>query len=450
MNTINTRTLVDAGVDISYPIWHPYSNINRNYYNLTSMVKGEGIYLYDINGKEYLDASSGLWNISLGYGNKKIMDSIKRQMEQLPYCSLFDHTNPLAVLAASSILDKLPEYMKKIFFTCSGSESIELAMKVMRKFWQLEGRPEKNTIISLEGSYHGTYYGSISVSGIEREYSKDFGPLPGNIVFFETRKCKNCSEGKQYPNCSTSCAGEMEDFIKANADKIAGIMLEPILSSKGVVILPERYIKHLGYLCNKYQILLAVDEVAVGFYRTGTAFYIEKIGIQPDILCMGKGINSGYLPLGATAFNDRITETFSGYNDYLAHGSTQGGNLLACAACAAAMPQYEELNASKNISEMGSYFINVLKEQLSYHRNVGEIRGVGFLAEIDLIRSSDRNRFLSVEKIVLVQERLKRNGLIVYRSETGLTVLPMLIAEKCDIDLMADIVRETMKELIFN
>ncbi|NMB33136.1 MAG: aspartate aminotransferase family protein [Clostridium sp.] len=449
MNTVNIRQIADEGVDINYPIWHPYSSINKNYFHMLNIVKGEGVFLYDVNGRKYLDASSGLWNVSLGYGNNKIKNYIKNQLDNLSFCSLFYNTSSVAVVCANSLFSILPSYFKKIFFNCSGSASIELAMKAMRMYWALNGNPDKNIIMGFKGSYHGTYYGSMGVSGYSQNYIDGFRPSVGNIHFFEAGICSKCEEKLNYPDCNMDCISELKSFVEENAKKIAGIILEPILASYGTLIMSKKYIEKLQLLCDENNILLAFDEVTVGFYRTGSAFYLNKFDVQPDIICMSKGINSGYLPFGATAFSSKICKTFEECNGMLFHGSTQDGNLLACASCIATIDQYKELNISKNVSTMGGYIINELKTILSYHRNVGDIWGEGLIIQINLVKNSRKHEFLNKDQISLIISQLLRNGLIVTNSDTGIALLPMLIINKQEADYMLDIIQGTFKNIFF-
>lgn len=450
MNTLNTRVYVDADNNINYPLWHPFASINKNYNTSLNVVRGEGTYIYDADGKKYLDASSGLWNISLGYGNPKIIEGIKQQLDLLPFCSLFEHTNPTAIKAANKILEILPNFMKRIFFTCSGSESIELAIKIMRKYWDLIGKPSKKTVVSLKDSYHGTYYGSMCVSGIDQDYIKGFGPLLSDIALISGGICNKCSiKANNDEKCNLECISEIEEFFKKNEDHIAGMVIEPILASKGVLLLGSDFINNLQRLCLRYDILLAIDEVAVGFYRTGTGFYCENFNIKPDIICMGKGINSGYLPMGAVALNDKICDLFGTTNEVLIHGSTQTGNLLSCAASIATIDQYKELEISQNVEILGSYLKSQLKEILSFHKNVGEIRGKGFLIEIELLKDKYGTESLSSEKIYIIQQLLMRNGLIVYRSDLGLTLLPMLIIGQSEADKIIEVIEMIFKRTFF-
>ena len=450
MNTINLRTISEI-VDnkLGYPLWHPYSDINKQYGQMLNLVKGMGTYLFDVDNKMYLDATSGLWNISLGYGNKNIIDAIKTQLEQLPFCSLFENTSPVLIMAANKILNLLNGEMEKILFTCSGSESIDLSIKVMRKYWHLQEKPNKNIIISFKNSYHGTYYGSISVSGIEQDNLKGYGPTLANFVFHEYATCKNCKYGLDCNECNMQCITSIQSYLELNSDKIAGILIEPILASNGVTLFPDGYLARISDLCKKHNVLLAVDEVALGFYRTGSVFYYQYAKMNPDIICMGKGINSGYLPLGAVAFNFKIYSAFSNSNEQIIHGSTQAGNLLSCAACITTIDQYLSTNISHNVLETGSYIKEQLTSRLSFHRNIGDIRGVGLLIGIDLVKYKNSCEYLPGEKIFYIQEYLKYHGLIIYRSDTGLMLLPMLIIDKSEADIIINKIVEAFHIILF-
>lgn len=447
MNTINLRALYEKYSNVDYPIWHPFSAVGRNYYIMPNMYKGDRIYLYDINEKEYIDASSGLWNVSLGYNNQRIMEYITSQLERLPYCSLFENTNPTVIKTATMLLDLLPKNMKKIFFTCSGSESVEIALKAMRQYWHIQGHAEKNTIISFQDSYHGTYYGSMGVSGLEQEQIKEFGVFLGDIKFVNAGECGKCKQG--LASCDESCLTELEEYIKMNRERIAGLIIEPIFASKGVGILGDRYINGIARICKQYDILLTVDEVALGFFRTGDAFYIQRYQLEPDIICMAKGINSGYLPMGAVAFSKIICDGFSNLDLVMNHGSTQAGNLLACAAAIASMEEYNELNIAQNVKTMGEQLKALVSESLLSHRNIGEMRGEGLLLGIDLVKNKKNSEPLDLKDISAIQEELRKNGLIVYRSDKGLILLPMLIVNKNQIGNIVDIMVEVFKKILY-
>lgn len=445
MNNIN---LSIYNSDYSYPLWHPYSPISADYSNRINFVRGEDCFLYDINNKKYLDASSGLWNISLGYSNEHIKKSIIEQLEKLSYCSLFEHTSEVPVKAAKKILSFLDSRFKKILFTCSGSESIELSVKLMRKYWSLKGKKDKYTILSLKNSYHGTYYASLTASSIEELYVGGLGPLVPGFSVISSGDCTHC-ESKEYNNsCDECCLKSIRDYIEKNYEKIAGIVIEPILASNGVQILSKHFIEKLCTLCKHYDILICIDEVATGFYRTGKKFYYENFDITPNLICMSKGLNSGYLPIGAVAVDDKIAKGFEVNNATIIHGSTQNGNLLACASVTATLEEYEKLDLSDKITELGDFFRLNINKILKNHENFSNVYGKGLINEIELVSAKNHEKILSAESIVNIQKILLNNGLIVYRSENGLTILPMLISEKHDIEFIVKKIEKTFENIL--
>lgn len=295
----------------------------------------------------------------MGYSNTWIKESINEQLEKLPYCSLFEHTNQTAIKAANKILDIAESHFQKVMFTCSGSECVELSIKLMRKYWKMKGASKKSQILTLEYSYHGTYYGGLTASNIESEFSNDYGPLVPDFYSLSSKK-----ENKDAKESSLECLDEAIEYIKKSHEKIAGIIIEPILASNSVDVLQKEYIEGLCRACRQYNILIAVDEIATGFYRTGKVFYYRNFNIVPDLVCTSKGLNSGYLPVGAVLVSEYIIKTFEMSNDILIHGSTQDGNLLCCASIIAALEQYKELNISENVCKMSVYLMDAIKNAI--------------------------------------------------------------------------------------
>lgn len=442
MNALNLRTISENEGEIAYPIWHPYSNLSRNYFNQIILKRGEGVFVFDNDNRKYIDACSGLWNVSLGYGNKIINKYIQKQLELMPYCSLFEHSNATAIMAANLIVDFLPDCMKKIQFTCSGSESIELAIKTMREYWKLAGNENKEVIISFAKSYHGTYYGGISVSGITKDETKHFIPYVADTICFQVPDSDtNKDEAKLYEKV-------LVDYIIENSDRIAGIIIEPILASAGMEVVDINFLERLYGICRQNKILIAADEVALGFYRTGKKFYFENLSFVPDIVCMAKGINSGYVPLGAVGFQEFIIEKYRKSNTFIAHGSTQAGNLLGCAAVIGTLEQYTNLSISSNVCEQGDYIKNSLLENLMNHPNIKSVRGVGLLLSIDLKESMSESN-MAQEKIAYIQELIAKKGVLVYRSLAGLTLMPMLNIKTEESFLIVDKIIKFFQNNIF-
>lgn len=446
MNTINIRPLLENKVTYNYPVYHPYSYLGRNYSDFVNLVSGEGVYLYDVNGKSYLDASSGLWNVSLGYRNPKIESAIIEQMKRLPYCSIFDNTNSTLIKTANKILHILPRDYNKIFFTCSGSESIEVAMKIIRYFWYFQKRYRKNNIISFSRAYHGTNYGSMTISGLEHEYDniKAYAPLLGGSVIFDGANCPECTR----QNCNAECLKPLEVYLREHSTEAGGLIIEPVFASKGMIVPHPKFFERIQDFCITYELLLVVDEVATGFYRTGTAFCFEKYNLKPEMVCMSKGINNGYLPFGAVAFNHKISEILAQNREIFMHGSTQNGNLQACASCCAAIDQYLDLNIGMSVISLSEYIASEISKRLKDHPNFNGIRGHGFLFSLDLVDNPREKKKLNAASILEIQEKLKNAGLITYRSDYGISLIPMLIMNKKEIDDMLEVIQETFERVI--
>ncbi|TGY89434.1 aspartate aminotransferase family protein [Petralouisia muris] len=431
MNTLNLRNILDDDNQIDYPIWHPYSNLTKNYFNQIILKRGEGTFVYDNDNRKYLDACSGLWNVSLGYGNETINSYIEKQMKLMAYCSIFEHSNSTAIMAANMIVEYLPSCMNKIQFTCSGSESVELSIKIMREYWKLTGKKEKEKIISFTKSYHGTCYGGMSVSGITKEQTRNYAPyLLDTISFQVPDSSMNVEEGKLHEKT-------LEEYITMNADSIAGIVVEPILASAGMERVDIKFIERLYRLCKENEILITIDEVATGFYRTGKRFYFENYCFVPDIVCMSKGINSGYVPFGAVGIQDFIVERYKKSNAIIAHGTTQAGNLLGCASTIGTLEEYKNLNISVNVNKQGKYLKSSLIEGLKSHPNIKGVRGEGLLISIDL-QEDTSGTIMRQEKIAYIQQELAINGILVYRSLVGLTLMPMLNIKKEESFIIAE------------
>lgn len=439
MNTINLRLFKDQKLS-NYSIWHPYANICKCNDVQIELVRGKGIYVYDSNNKEYIDAASGLWNVSLGYDNEHIINSIKTQLDRLPYCSLFDYTNKTAITAANMILSEVGENMQKIFYTCSGSESIELALKLARKYWRLLGYYEKQGVLSIKESYHGTYYGSMGVSGCEEDYYYEFGNENETIFL------RYIDENESF---SEDTVQDIKEIIDKNHDKIACIVIEPILASEGVKVINPLYLQWLESFCRKKDILIIIDEIALGFYRTGTNFYYKQIKLSPDFLCISKGINSGYLPIGAVAISKKIYKVYYELNDFIAHGSTQGGNLISCAACIASIEEYKTRNIEENVNDISIYLKKRITECLFDHPNFNGVRGKGLMLSIDLVNNRYQKKFLSLREIGLIKSLFLENGLIVYSSRLGITLLPMLIINRFEAEKIVFIIENVMKKSVF-
>ena len=420
-----------------------------------NIVAGKGAYLYDENGRAYFDGLCGLWNVSLGYGNDAIISAIHQQLTKLPYANLCEYRNDTAYELAERILAFLHEDMSKIYFTCTGSESNELAIKIIRKYQALQGRPYKNQIAVLSSSYHGSYYGSMSASQFEDGHKRGYGPFLEKFVCFDLPFCRCCMHGQLSEECLSKMIICLESEMSAHKDTLAGVIIEPVIGSGGIIPLPKKYLQKLEELCHKNDILLACDEVATGFGRTGTMFAYEQYDISPDILCMSKGINSGYLPLGAVAFHRKIETVFEKAQEPLFHLSTQNGNPACCAAALATLDHLEKDDFSilRNVRDMSQLLYSQLSQVLLEHPHVMDIRRAGLMIAIDLVESKASKELISENRLLYIVKSLRHNGLIAeygYNPDVTscITMFLPFIIQPAEVEKIISIINKSLQKFV--
>ncbi|CAM4118166.1 daptide-type RiPP biosynthesis aminotransferase [Saccharibacillus endophyticus] len=425
-----------------YPLIHPLKNVQLGE-SFTSLLEGSGIYVRDENGKPYIDGISGLWNVSLGYGHPGIRQAILEQLDRIPFVNLVDQTNPTTVKFAQELLALTPERLSRAIYTCTGSESAELAIKLMRKYQSLRGLEQKQNIVALSISYHGTYYGAMSASGIDREISRGYGPKVPGFLFHDT-PFSSLERGSEDEELRA-----IEELFEREGDRIAGMIVEPIIGSGGTIPLPDAFLRKIRELCDLHGALLAFDEVATGMGRTGRMFAFEHSGAVPDILCLSKGINSGYLPLGAVLFSEAIYREFAAANLHIEHLSTQNGNPIACAAGLATIEALNQPGMLEHVSEMGELLRELLNEELADCPAFLETRGKGLMIGVALQDDLAGGVCMEAERLSALIGRLKQRGLIVYPFytpgvTTGFHLYPPFIISAQEVSKIVGIIKKTL------
>lgn len=435
-----------AVIQKHYPIIHPLRNVELNSEKYLTITEGDGIYIKDLNGKSYIDAMSGLWNVSLGYKNKVIDEAIIQQLGKVPFVNMVNHTNPTTIKFADKLIELMPERLNKLLFTCTGSESVELAIKLSRQYFYLKGYTNKNKVFALNLSYHGTYYASMSVSGIDQHLTKGYSPRVSGIEFLDTPYRPNYEDRVQHLHNKLK---ELELIFEKEADSMAAVIIEPILGSAGIIPLPISYIEKIKELCETHNVLLIFDEVATGFGRTGYLFDFQRIGVVPDILCLSKGINNGYIPLGATVISDKIVQQYMASQMHFEHLSTQNGNPLACAAGIATLEVLVNGDLLNSIRNKGAYLVEKLQKVLSTLDCVNEVRGQGLMVGIELRAKGNKEELLDSIRLQSIMDALKILGLLAYPFKTECTsgfslFLPYIIKIE-EIDQVIRIIEKVLK-----
>ncbi len=386
--------------------------------------RGEGIYFWDTDGRRYTDMSSQLVNMNLGFGNKAIGDAIKAQVDQYCFVSPGYGAESRATLA-EMIVNLMPDNIAKVFFTNAGADANENAVKMAR---MVTGR---NKVFSRYRSYHGSSFGAGNLTGEPRRYPLEPG-IPGFVKFFDPYIYREAIAFESEEAASKYYLAKLDEQIQyENPSAIAAIMLETVTGSNGVIIPPTGYLPGVRALCDKYGILLILDEVMCGWCRTGKMFGFEHFGIKPDMITFAKGVTCGYIPLGGVAVSKQIAEYFDDH--FLSCGLTYSGHPLACAAGVACVNYYREANIMENVNKVGA----VLKEKLAAlcekHPCVGDTRCIGLFAAVELVKDkATREALVPYGKdpegtMGGINKKLASRGFMTYTHENCILVAPPLI-----------------------
>ncbi len=371
---MDKSTTVQTCLDHTLFSWSKQSGLNPIH-----IKRAEGVYFYDISGKRYLDFSSQLMNVNIGHGNQRITEAVKRQMEQVSYIYPGMVTDVRGALG-KKLADITPGNLTKAFFTLGGSEAIENAIKLARMY---TGR---HKIITHYRSYHGGTYGAVSASGDPRRFPMDSQQIP-NIVRVENPFFYRCPWNSKSPEtCGEMALRNLEQVILfENPDNIAAILFEGESGSSGCIKYPPFYLKKVKALAQQHGILFIADEVMSGFGRTGKWFAVEHHDVVPDMICMAKGLTSGYIPLGALMVSDTIAKHFD--DKVMAIGLTYSAHAVACAAALENIKVMEEGGMVENAARMGCYLESQVEKMKQKHPSIGDFRNTGLLGCFDLVKN---------------------------------------------------------------
>ncbi len=346
-----------------YHLWNPYTPMDKflSFFGFgpTILTRGEGHYVYNTRGKRYINANSGTWNFSIGYGREEIVEAASKQMRELAFASCWGIVHPRAIELAARLVEITSGNFAHVYLGSNGSEVVETALKLARQYHRQSPHAEDRgrfKIISLRNSYHGYCYGTATLSGSET-YADKFGPMLPGIVQIEPPYCYRCPYQKEeYPECGLECAQALEKAIlEEGPETVAAFIIEPVMGNYGVIEGPQEYYRKVGQICRQYGLLLIADEVTTGFGRTGKLFASQDWDPQPDILCVGKAISGGYVPLAATLSTEAIYQRFLGNENYFMSGSTNSGHPVCAAVGLAAIDIILKEKLAENSARVGAY-----------------------------------------------------------------------------------------------
>ena len=442
-----------AQKDLKY-IWHPCSQM-KDYETLSPIVieKGEGIYLFDTEGKRYIDVISSWWCNLLGHCNPKINEAVKKQIDSLEHVIFANFTHKPAITLCEKLSKILPVGLCKFNFTDNGSSAIEAAMKVSFQYHAQTGNPKKTKFMALSDAYHGETIGALSAGDCDL-YTKLYKPILMDIIRIKGPDCVRCPYGKTRENCNCECFEDAEKQFEKYGQETAAILVEPMLQgSAGMKIYPPLYLKKLRRICDKYNVHLLADEIATGFGRTGKMFAFDHAGVSPDIMCLSKGLTGGYMPCAMFVTTQKIYDAFySDYNEGKAfmHSHTYSGNPLACAAANAVLDILSDGSVLKQAQENAKYFNKIIKEKFLPHKNVGEVRSIGLINAIELVKDKTTKEPLDgkLRTGYQIYKKALQKGVILRPLGDVIYFNPPLIIGRKDMDFVTDIALECLKEVL--
>ena len=432
-------------------LWQPFTQMRE--YEPIVIEEGKGAWLKDTQGRWYLDGVSSLWVNVHGHRNPYIDKAIKGQLKKIAHTTLLGLSNIPAIELAENLIAISPKGLKKVFYSDSGSEACEIALKIAFQYWQQCKKPQKRKkrFIHLDLSYHGDTLGAVSVGGIEL-FHNIYNPFLFKTISTPCPYCYRCPFNKTGKTCGKECLSKLEKIIKKNHKEVAGLIMEPLIQGAGGMIThPPGYLKEVRRLTRRYNILLIVDEVATGFGRTGTMFACEREGVSPDILAIAKGLSSGYLPLAATLTTDKIYKAFLGkYKEKKTffHGHTYTGNPLACSAALANLSIFKKQKTLEKLKTKISWLKKLVSPFASLE-HVGEVRQCGFMVGIELVKDKEtKEEYLWQEKIgIKVCLKAREKDIIIRPLGNVIVIMPPLSIKKWELEKLICGVYESIKEI---
>ena len=438
-----------ANDTLTKDIVYPFANANFLAKHPPLCIEGgDGVYVIDGRGKRYIDGQGGLWNVNAGHGRSEIKQAIVEQLDKLSFYSMFGNTTTMPSIDLAELLCRLTaqEGMKRVFYSSGGSEAVEAAIKLARQFWRLSQRPERTKFISLQLAYHGVTLGALSLNG-KTAYREQYEPLLPGFSQVETPYLYRNPFTSDPLELGRICADLLErEIVYQGPNSVAAFIAEPIQGAGGVIVPPPNFWPLVREICDRHGVLMISDEVVTGFGRSGSMFGCRAHGVKPDIMVFAKGINSGYVPLGATMINARVAAAFDSDDDNeftpraFMHGNTYAGHPLACAAALASLRIVEQENLPGNAGEVGRYFLDRLTEMAPRHRNIGDVRGKGLMIGIELVADKETKRPFDLSEGfgARIWERCVAKGVLIRNLADTFIISPPLTLKKEHVDVMVD------------
>jgi len=413
------------------------------------ITRGEGSWIWDVDGHRLVDAVGGLWCANLGFGRKEIRDAIVAQLDELPFYNTFRGANHPRAIELSQRLVRFmePDGVGAVHFSSGGSDAVDSALKLARQYWKVLGQRDRTKFISLRQGYHGVHFGGASVNG-NTPFRRAYEPLLPGCFHVDTPWLYRNPYTQDPEQLGRICAELLErEIVFQGPDTVAAFIAEPVQGAGGVIVPPPNYWPLVREICDRHGVLLIADEVVTGFGRTGHMFGTRLWGVKADLWCLAKGISSGYVPLGATAVSAKVMQGFSGADPVLGtinHGYTYGAHPVAAAAALATLDIIEAENIPARAATQGRHLLERLHAMKRY-RIVGDVRGVGLMAGIELVADqSTRAAFpRGAPELTRVHREAYKRGAMLRLSGGNIIISPALTIERSQIDLLCDALEGT-------
>ena len=414
-------------------VWHPFTQMAAYGREDQLLIdRAEGPYLYDLAGRRYIDGVASLWCNVHGHRHPTIDAAVRAQLDRVAHSTLLGLGNVASIDLARRLVDLTPAGLSRVFYSDSGATAVEVALKMAFQYWRQADppRPDRTRFVALRNAYHGDTIGSVSLGGIDLFHAA-YRPLLFETLYAPSPSCYRCPIGLTHPSCSLACADELEHLIADHADDVAAVVIEPLVQgAAGIITAPDGYLRRAREACDRHGVLLIADEVAVGFGRTGSMFACEQEEVTPDLLCLGKGLTGGYLPVAATLATDAVFEAFlgnpaSGRTFY--HGHTYTGNPLGCAAALASLDVFEAEETLAGVAPRAALMAEALAGMADLP-HVGDARQRGLMAGVELVADrSTKTPFDPARRVghqVVLEAR--RRGLVIRPLGDVIVLLPPL------------------------
>jgi putrescine---pyruvate transaminase len=427
-------------------LWHPMAHPKAMQDAPPDIiVRGEGSWIWDVDGHRMVDGVGGLWSANLGFGRTEIRDAIVEQLDELAFYNIFrGTTHPRAIELAERVVKLMqPDGVAAVFFSNGGSDAVESALKLARQYWKVKGQADRTKFISLRQGYHGVHFGGMSVNG-NTNFRRAYEPLLPGCFHVDTPWVYRNPYTSDPEQLAHICAELLErEIVFQGPDTVAAFIAEPVQGAGGVIVPPASYWPLVRNICDKYGVLLIADEVVTGFGRTGQLFGTRLWDVKADLWCLAKGISSGYVPLGATAISAKVAEAFQGSDPGMGavtHGYTYSAHPVAAAAALATLDILEREDILGNVRKQGAHLMERMSALGRQSRLIGDVRGVGLMVCLEMVSDKATKAAFGrgAKEVAMVAREAYKLGAMVRTSGPNVILSPALTIEREQVDLLCD------------